>query len=119
MEKWESSDMKKIPALPEWTSVRKCCFDPHNKPEIFGPENIADMTIHIKSDSSYSTDLALEVAGNRMTQLEELYVYFSRSYQDNLDFCVPLIRGLQFCHSLKKLDLYLNDDELNYNQSLR
>jgi hypothetical protein len=111
--------MPKMDQLPEWTYVRTIWFDPHNIPPKFEPENIIQLGIKIKSEHSYVTDQSLEPIGSQMAHLEKLFFSFSRSCQSPPEFCIPLLKGLQACDSLKQLEICLDDDELEYSTSLR
>ena len=111
--------MPKMDQLPEWTYVITIWFDPHNIPSKFEPKNVIQLGIKIKSEHSYVTDQSLEPIGSQMVHLEKLFFSFSRSCQSPPEFCIPLLKGLQACDSLKQLEICLDDDELEYSTSLR
>ena len=114
-----------IRELPEWASVQKVWFDPHNIPKRFVPENVISLAVRLASDNDYLQDKSLEGIGKQMTHLETLIISFSRSVQNqsfleySQNYYFPLLMGLLTGQNLKQLEIWFTDEELEYSHNLR
>ena len=114
-----------IRELPEWASVQKVWFDPHNIPKRFVPENVISLAVRLASDYDYLQDKSLEGVGKQMTHLETLIISFSRSVQNQTflefsqNYYIPLLMGLLTGQNLKQLEIWFTDEELEYSHTLR
>ena len=106
--------------LPRWLTPSLFWFDPSNKTVSFGPENIVELVLFIMPDS---VDPSLDLIAKKMTNLEKLSVCYSpEETMEDIDFIVPLLKGLQNCRSLKKLEISCKPNanaSLNYYDLLR
>ena len=98
----------KMPPLPQWVIATSVWFDPYNKPESFGPENIVELRLtKITMDELEIPDeSSIELVTKKMTHLEKLRLNLYA--EDNIDFIPPLlnvIKGLRHCHSLHELEI--------------
>ena len=111
--------------MPEWASVQKVWFDPHNIPKRFVPENVISLAVRLASDNEYLQDKSLEGVGKQMTHLETLIISFSRSVQNQTfleysqNYYIPLLMGLLTGQNLKQLEIWFTDEELEYSHTLR
>ena len=108
------SQFVKLPQkLPEWVHLRSFCFDPHNEPATFGPEHVVELELSIVNniDKDNSVDSSLESVLKHMSHLEKLSVRFSRDYQDNTHFWLPILSGLQHSPNLHELDLKISGNQ--------
>ena len=119
----DNRDFVKMPPLPRWLHPSLFWFNPFNKPISFGPENTVELTIFIRTNTGNSIDLSLELVAKKMTNLEKLSVCYSpEETMEDIDFIVPLLKGLQNCRSLKKLEISCKPNanaSLNYYDLLR
>ena len=109
----ESQFVKLPQKLPEWVHLRSFCFDPHNEPATFGPEHVVELELSIENniDKDNSVDSSLESVLKHMSHLEKLSVRFSRDYQDNTHFWLPILSGLQHSPNLHELDLKISGNQ--------
>ena len=104
----------RIPSLPRWVLASSFWFDPYNKPESFGPENTVELTlrpIRFIHESDNPDDSSIDLITKKMTHLEKLKVYLYA--EDNIDYILPLLKGLQHCHSLHQLEIFCSPEDIN------
>ena len=94
----------KIAPFPRWIGSSSFWFDPYNMPESFGPENTLELTLRIMHGLQSPDESSIELVTKKMTQLEKLKVYLYGV--NNIDYLLPLLKGLQRCHSLHKLEIF-------------
>jgi hypothetical protein len=100
--------LAKMPPLPQWVIASSFWFDPYNKPESFGPENIVELRLRkiTMDELEIPDESSIELITKKMTHLEKLTVNLYA--EDNIDFILPLlnvIKGLRHCHSLHELEI--------------
>jgi hypothetical protein len=103
-----------IPPLPKWVMPSSFWFDPYNKPESYGPENIVELTLRCSTyyhELGIPDDSSIELVTKKMTHLEKLKVYLYA--EDTIDYILPLLKGLQHCHSLHQLEIFCNPGDMN------
>ena len=106
--------LAKMPPLPQWVIASSFWFDPYNKPESFGPENTVELTlrpIRFIHESDNPVDSSIDLITKKMTHLEKLKVYLYA--EDNIDYILPLLNGLQHCHSLHQLEIFCSPGDIN------
>ena len=107
-------DFAKMPPFPRWVIPSSFWFDPYNKPESFGPENTVELTlrpIRFIHESDNPVDSSIDLITKKMTHLEKLKVYLYA--EDNIDYILPLLKGLQHCHSLHQLEIFCSPGDIN------
>ena len=107
----------KMPPLPQWVIATSAWFDPYNKPESFGPENTVELLLHMASyrhELESPEESSIELVTKKMTHLEKLKVYVYA--EDNIDYILPLLKGLQHCHSLHELEICCRPEDTNMNR---
>ena len=108
-----SYDFIKMPSLPEWVVPSFFWFDPYNKPESFGPESTIELSLRLSHELDL-VDSSLELVAKKMTHLETLQIYlYDDLNQDDIDYILPLLKGLQHCHSLQQLEIFCNPQDAN------
>jgi hypothetical protein len=103
----DNRDFVKMPPLPCWLHPSLFWFNPSNKIVSFGPENTIELTLFIMPETGNFVDPSLELVAKEMISLEKLSVHFSpEDTVDNIDFIVPLLKGLRNCQSLQQLEIF-------------
>ena len=119
----DNRDFVKMSPLPGWLHPSLFWFNPSNKPISFGPENTVELTLFIWPNTRNSIDLSLELVAKKMTNLEKLSVCYSpEETMEDIDFILPLLKGLQNCQSLNQLEISCKPNAnaaLNYYDLLR
>ena len=104
----------RIPSLPRWVLASSFWFDPYNKPESFGPELIVELTLHMAMHELESThESSFELVTKKMTHLEKLKVLLYADVGNSIDYILPLLKGLQHCHSLHELEISCHPDYMH------
>ena len=108
--------LAKMPPLPQWVIASSFWFDPYNKPESFGPENILELTLRKleMGELEIPDESSSEFVLKKMTHLEKLRVNLRT--EGNSDNILPLfhaIRRLQHCHSLHELEIFCQPEDTN------
>ena len=101
----------KIAPFPRWIGSSSFWFDPYNMPESFGPENTLELTLRIMHGLQSPDESSIELVTKKMTQLEKLKVYLYGV--DNIDYLLPLLKGLQRCHSLHELEIFCQPEDVD------
>ena len=100
----------KVAPLPRWASPSSFWFDPYNKPESFGPENIVELTIRKVHEIEIPDESSIELVTKKMTHLERLELYL---YAEDIVIILPLLKGLQHCHSLHELEIFCQPEDMS------
>ena len=104
----------RIPSLPRWVLASSFWFDPYNKPESFGPELIVELTLHMAMHELESThESSFELVTKKMTHLEKLKVLLYADVGNSIDYILPLLKGLQHCHSLHELEISCQPEDVH------
>ena len=101
----------KIAPFPRWIGSSSFWFDPYNMPESFGPENTLELTLRIMHGLQSPDESSIELVTKKMTQLEKLKVYLYGV--NNIDYLLPLLKGLQRCHSLHELEIFCQPEDVD------
>ena len=104
-------DFAKMPPFPRWVIPSSFWFDPYNMPESFGPENTLELTLRIMHGLQSPDESSIELVTKKMTQLEKLKVYLYGV--NNIDYLLPLLKGLQRCHSLHELEISCQPEDVH------
>ena len=101
----------KIPSFPSWIGSSSFWFDPYNMPESFGPENTVELMLQIMYGLQSPDESSIELVTKKMTHLEKLNVNVYAV--DNIDYILPLLKGLQHCHNLHKLEIFCEPEDMD------
>ena len=100
----------RVPPLPQWVKPGLFWFDPSNQKVLFGPEHIVELYLFIRPENGILVHPSIELDAKKMTNLENLVYCEQEAGIDNIDFIVPLLKGLQHCQSLHHLELSFRPD---------
>ena len=104
--------------MAPWASLTWITYNPFSSssPALTGsiiPENGIQLSITFCGDerqprfhyNASETVWPMEGIAKKMTNLEELKIWYLNYNEGNFNFCLPLVKGLQTCQKLKKLSL--------------
>ena len=106
----DSCGFVKMPPLPRWVQPRFFWFDPSNQTVLFGPEHIVELYLFVRPENGILVDPSIELVAKKMTNLENLLYCEQEAGIDNIDFIVPVLKGLQYCQSLHQLEISIRPD---------
>ena len=99
----------KLSSLPKWVKPGLFWYDPSDQTVLFGPEHIVELFLFLAPEHEISFDPSIELVAKKMTNLENLRLYFepeAGSAIDSMAPLVPFLKGLKYCQSLQQLEIY-------------